>query len=140
MPKQNISRGIVLACIALGFALTALRLPIGGFSQVGPGLFPLMISGALLLISLMIIAQSLRVESPALHFDVKNIAVIILSLCGFVVLSKVLSMLAGIVWLVFVSGLAAKSYSWARNLQISVALALIGLAFQKLLGFNLGLI
>ena len=103
MPKQNIARGVVLASIALAFALTALtRLPIGSFSAVGPGLFPLMVSGALLLISSIIIARSLLTESAALYFNVKNIAIIMLGLIGFVILSKVLTMLAGIVWLVFI--------------------------------------
>jgi len=140
MPKQSFSRGVVLACVSLAYGLNALRLPIGDFSQVGPGLFPLLVSGLLLFLALLIIAQSFFVESPSLYFNLKNIAVIMVSLGGFVALSKALSMLAGIAWLVFVAGLASRSYSWVRNLQITVALALIALAFQKVLGFNLRLI
>jgi Tripartite tricarboxylate transporter TctB family len=140
MPKQNLSRGVVLAAIALAFGLYALRLPIGEFSQVGPGLFPLLVSGFLLVLALLIIAQSFYADAPPLHFNFKNIGVVTVSLTGFVVLSKFVNLLAGIVWLVFVAGLAAKSYSWMRNIQITVALALIALAFQKLLGFNLKLI
>ena len=140
MPNQNISRGIVLALIALAYALSALRLPIGDFSQVGPGLFPLLVSGLLLVIALLIIAQSFLAGSPTLYLNLKNITVIMVSLGGFAVLSKVPDMLVGIIWLVFVAGLASKSYSWIRNVQITVALALIALAFEKLLGFNLRLI
>jgi len=140
MPNQNISRGVVLAFIALAYALSALRLPIGDFSQVGPGLFPLLVSGLLLVIALLIIAQSFLAGSPTPYLNLKNIAVIMVSLGGFAVLSKGLDVLAGIIWLVLVAGLASKSYSWMRNLQITVALALIALAFEKLLGFNLRLI
>ena len=140
MPKQNLSRGIVLACVSLAYGLNALRLTIGDFSQVGPGLFPLLVSGLLFFLALLIIAQSYFVDSQPLYFNLRNIGIIIVSLGGFVVLSKLLSMLAGIVWLVFVAGLASRSYSWTRNLQITAVLALIALAFQKLLGFNLGLI
>jgi hypothetical protein len=140
MPKQNLSRGFMLACISLAYGLNALSLPIGDFAQVGPGLFPLLVSGFLLVLSLLITAQSLFVDSPPLYFNVKNIAVIMVSLSGFVVLSKMLSVLAGIAWLVFVAGLMSKSYSWMRSLQITVALALIALAFQKFLGFNLRII
>jgi len=140
MPNQNISRGVVLAFIAAAYALTALRLPIGDFSQVGPGLFPLLVSGLLLVVALLIIAQSFFAGSPPLYLNFKNIAVIMVSLGGFAVLSKFLDMLAGIVWLVFVAGLASKSYSWMRNLKIATVLALIALAFEKLLGFNLRLI
>jgi hypothetical protein len=140
MPKQNLSQGVVLACIALIYGFNAMRLPIGDFSQVGPGLFPLLVSGFLLILALLIVGQSMFVDSPALYFNFKNIAIIMVSLCGFVVLSKVLTLLAGIAWLVFVAGLVGRSYSWMRNLQITAALALIALAFQKLLGFNLRLI
>jgi hypothetical protein len=140
MPKQNLSRGVVLACISLAYGLNALRLPIGDLAQTGPGLFPLIVSGFLLVLALLIIAQSFFFDSPALYFNFKNIAIIMVSLSGFVVLSKVLTLLAGIAWLVFVAGLVTKSYSWMRNLQITVALALIALAFQKFLGFNLRII
>ena len=48
-------------------------------------------------------------------------------------------MVVGIVVLVFVAALAGSSYSWKRNLQVSVGLILVAAAFQKLLGLNLKL-
>ena len=41
-----------------------------------------------------------------LDFNVKNIAIILASLCGFAVISEYLNMIAGIVFMVFCSTLA----------------------------------
>ena len=45
-----------------------------------------------------------------------------------------------IVLMVFAAGLAAQTYSWKRNLKISIGLGAIAIVFEKLLGLNLGLI
>jgi hypothetical protein len=41
--------------------------------------------------------------------------------------------------MVFFAAIAGTSYSVVRNLKVSAGLILVGLAFQKLLGFNLPL-
>jgi len=52
--------------IALAFGLTALRYPIGDFSRAGPGLFPAMISGMLLVIGVATVVRSFLVEGVPL--------------------------------------------------------------------------
>ena len=74
-----------------------------------------------------------------LEFNVKNIAVVLASLCGFALISEHLNMIAGIVFLVFCSTYAGTSYSVVRNLKISAGLIVIAFALQKLLGLNLPL-
>ena len=140
MPNQSLSRGLVLAGIALAFGLGALRLPIGQLSHSGAGLFPLMVSGLLLILALIMMARSFVLASAPLSLNVKNIAVILLGLAGFVLCSKLLNAAVGIVWLVFVAALAGTSYSWQRNLKVSVGLIAIALIFQKFLGLNLRLV
>jgi len=125
--------------ISLGFGLGALRYPIGDFSRAGAGLFPLMVSCLLLLIAVITIIRSRFVEPLPLGFSARNIALIMLALCGFAVVSLYLNMIAGIVFMVFVASLAGTSYSWKRNLQISAGLIAIAFGFQKLLGLNLPL-
>ena len=73
--------------IALVFGLTSLRYPIGQFSRAGPGLFPLSVSGLLFLIGLFTVVRSRFVERVPLDFKMKNIAIILASLCGFAVIS-----------------------------------------------------
>ena len=139
MNDRNLVRGLFLAAIALTFGLGALRYPIGDFSNAGPGLFPLLVSSLVLVIAVVTIVRSRFVEPVRLNFNLKNIALILLGLCGFAVISKLLNMMAGIVFMVFVASLAGSSYSWRRNLKISAGLIAVAFAFQKLRGLNLPL-
>ena len=84
MNDRNLVRGLFLVAIALAFGLRSLRYPIGSFSRAGPGLFPLMVSGLLLLIGVDH-RRCARASSSAvpLDFNFKNIAIILASLCGF---------------------------------------------------------
>ena len=100
-------------------------------------MFPLLVSGCLALIGLITVIRSRYVEPVPLSYSVKNIAIILASLCGFVVISHFLNMLLGIVFLVFCSTLAGTSYSVVRNVKISVGLIAVAFAFKHLLGLGL---
>jgi len=139
MNDRNLVRGLALAAISLAFGLGALRYQIGHFSRAGPGLFPLLVSCLLFAIAVVTIVRSRFVEPVPLDFSLKSIALLLLALCGFAVISKWLDMTAAIVFMVFVASLAGTSHSWMRNLKISVGLIVIAYAFQKLLGLNLPL-
>jgi hypothetical protein len=139
MNDRNLVRGLFLIAISLAFGLTSLRYPIGQFSRAGPGLFPLMVSSLLFLIGLLTVVRSRFVERAHLNFNLKNIALIVLSLGGFAVISTYLNMIVGIVFMVFCASLAGTSYSVVRNLKISAGLIAVAFAFQKLLGLNLPL-
>jgi hypothetical protein len=139
MNNRNLSRGLFLIAISLAFGLQSLRYPIGDFSRAGPGLFPALVSFLLFLIGLATVIRSRFVERVHLDLNFKNIAIIIASLCGFAVISMVVNMIAGIVFMVFFSTLAGTSYSWWRNVKIAAGLVTMALVLQKLLGLNLPL-
>ena len=139
MKDQNLVRGLFLTAVSLAFGLGALQFNIGELSHAGPGLFPLMVSGLLLVIAIATIVRSRMVEPEPLSFNAKNIGLILLGLCGFAVVSQWINMIAGIVFMVFVATFAGTSYSWVRNLKIAAGLILVAFAFQKLLGLNLPL-
>ena len=101
MNDRNLVRGLFLIAISLAFGLGALRYPIGDFGRAGPGLFPLLVSSLLLLIGVATIVRSRFVERVPLDFNVKNIAIILGSLCGFALISQHVNMIAGIVFMVF---------------------------------------
>jgi len=140
MNNINLVRGLVLMAIALIFGLGSLNYQIGQFSRSGPGLFPLMVSCMLFLIGLLTVVRSRYVQAVPMNYNMKNIAIILSALCGFALISQHLNMIAGIVFMVFLSGFAGKSYSIGRNLKISAGLLAIAFAFQKLLGLNLPLL
>lgn len=139
MVNQNVARGAFLAAVALFFATVAMRYPIGDLSRPGPGLFPLITSGLLLLLGLLTLVQARFLPAERLDFDIRNIGLIMLALTSFVVASKLVSMLLGIVLMVFFAGFAATTYSWKRNVLVALGLIVIAAAFQSLLGLNLGL-
>ncbi|MFT3720260.1 tripartite tricarboxylate transporter TctB family protein [Pseudorhodoferax sp.] len=139
MIDRNLARGLFLGVIALVFGGNALRYSIGSLSHAGPGLFPLLVSGVLLLIALAIVVRSRFVPRERLEFNLRNIGLLLVSLCVFALLSLYVNMLAGIVAMVFISGRAAATYSVARNIKISLGLIVVAFAFQKLLGLSLPL-
>jgi hypothetical protein len=139
MNDRNLARGLYLVALSLAFGLGALRYPVGRFERAGPGLFPLMVSSLLFVIGLFTVVRSRFVERVPLAFNIRNIAIILTSLCAFALISELLNMIAGIVVMVFCASFAATSYSMVRNIKIAAVLILVALAFQKLLGFNLPL-
>ena len=99
-----------------------------------------MVSSLLLLIGLITVIRSRFVERVHLEFNLKNISIVLASLCGFALISEHLNMIAGIVFMVFCASFAGTAkYSVVRNIKIAAGLIAVGLAFQKLLGFNLPL-
>ena len=139
MNDRNLVRGLFLIAISLIFGLGSLRYTIGEFSRAGPGLFPLLVSGLLFLIGLLTVVRSRFVEPVHLNFNLKNIALILLSLCGFAVISEHLNMIAGVVFMVFCASFAGTSYSVVRNLKISAGLIAVAFALKQLLGLDLPL-
>ncbi|HZX26515.1 MAG TPA: tripartite tricarboxylate transporter TctB family protein [Telluria sp.] len=140
MNDRHLVKGLVLIAISLAFGLQSLRYPIGQFSQAGAGLFPLLVSCLLLLIGVITVARSRYVERVRLDLQVKNIAIILASLCGFALISRLLNMTAGIVFMVFCASFAGSAaYSVVRNIKIATGLVAVAFVFQKLLGFNLPL-
>ncbi len=139
MNDRNLARGLFLIAISLAFGLMSLRYPMGQFSRAGPGLFPLLVSCLLFLIGVFTVARSRFVERVPIDFNLKNISLILASLCGFAVISEYINMIVGIVFMVFCASFAGTSYSVMRNIKISIGLVAVAFAFQKLLGLNLPL-
>ena len=101
MNDRNLVRGLFLIAISLIFGLASLRYPMGHFSRAGPGLFPLLVSSLLFLIGLITVVRSRFVERVHMDFNIRNIALILASLCGFALISEHVNMIAGIVVMVF---------------------------------------
>lgn len=137
---KNVLRGLTLIGVALFFGLQAAGYPMGSFARAGAGLFPLMVSGAVGLIGLILLAKA-RFEQPEpMHFNAKNIAVILASLVGFVLIAQHLNTVLAIVYLVFLAGMAGAEPSMKRSARISVVLVGVAAAFHYLLGLSLPLL
>lgn len=126
--------------IALLFGLGAISYKVGEFSRAGPGLFPLLVSSMVFLIGVITVVRSRFVKPVPLDYNIKNISLVLLGLCGFAVLSQFVNMIAGILFLVFCTAFSGTSYSVVRNLKISAGLLVVALMFRQLLGLQLPLI
>ena len=139
MKNQKVMRGSALIIVALFFGVQAATYHVGTLAHAGAGLFPLMVSGLVGLIGLVMLVQAYFEEPEAMHFNVRNVAIIMASLIGFVLIAEHLKMILAILYLVFMSSLAGTDYSVVRNLKISAVLLAIAFAFHAFLGLNLPL-
>ncbi len=140
MSNRNFVRGLCIIAIALLFGVTSLmQYKIGELSRSGPGLFPFGVSCMLLLVGIITIVRAHYVDPTPLNYNVKNISLVLLGLCGFAVISEHINMILGIVFMVFVTTYAGTSYSVVRNIKISLGLIAVAFAFKNLLGLNLPL-
>jgi len=139
MNNRNFVRGLCLMAIALIFGGVSFNYTLGELSRSGPGLFPLMVSSFLFIIGALTVVRSHFVDPVPLDYSVKNIAIILLSLIGFSVISQFVNMILGIIFLVFCSTLAGTSYSLVRNVKISIGLIAVAFAFKQFLGLALPL-
>jgi hypothetical protein len=137
---RTLVRGLFLIAISLIFGIGSLRYRIGEFKSAGPGLFPLLVSSLLLLIGLITVVRSRFVEHERVDLNFKNIALVLASMVGFVLLSQSVNMMAGIVFMVFCVTVAGTSYSVVRNLKIAAGLIGVAWALHELLGLNLPLL
>ena len=138
--NRKLIQGLFLIAISLTFGLGSLHHSIGSFAGAGPGLFPLLVSSLLFLLGAAAVARAVLTARVPLNFNIRNIAVILASLCGFALISEYVNMIAGIVFMVFVASYAGSAPSWKRSLKIAAGLVAVAFAFQKLLGLNLPLI
>jgi hypothetical protein len=139
MVNQNTGRGLLLATVALLFLVQAPHYTIGSLSKPGPGLFPVIVAGILLVIGIAIVVRSRFSEAVPLDFRVRNIALIAASLVGLALVSEYVNMLAGIAVMVTMASLASDDFSIPRTATITVALCLVAVAMKKGLGVQLPL-
>lgn len=140
MNNINFVRGLFLMAVALIFGVASLNYQVGQFSRSGPGLFPLLVSAMLFVVGLVTLIRSRFVDPEPFPLKIKNIVIILLSLCGFVAVSHFVNMIAAIVFLVFFSSLANSKVSHMRSLKIAVSLVIVAFIFRNLLGLNLPLL
>lgn len=139
MNNRNLARGVFIIAFALVFGMWSTRYSIGVLSRAGPGLFPLLVSGLLFVLGVISVVRARLVAPVPLEFKFRNMAFVLAGLCGFALLSELLNMAVGIVFMVFCATVAGTSYSVLRNVKISAGLIAIAFGLQHVLGLNLPL-
>ena len=137
--NQNFARGLCLVGIALFFGIQARGYPFGTFSRAGSGMFPLIVSGFLLVVGCAIVARSWVTPSTPLVIHLRNIGIVTASIVGFAVLSEYVNMLVALVAMVMVASYASDDFSFSRAVKVTLFLAAIAVAMRLGLGFQLPL-
>lgn len=137
--NRNLARGLAFIGVALFFGAQSLTYRLGDLAHAGPGFFPLLLSSIVGLIGLGMVIRSRFEAAAPLHFNSRNIAIVLGSLAGFAILTELAGALLGVVFLVFFSALAGETYDWKRNLKITLGLMVITYLFAAVLGVSLRL-
>ena len=62
MDRGNVLCGAIFVAFGIYFGVTSLSIELGTAFRMGPGFFPLMLAGVLVLLGLVIVAQAIRVH------------------------------------------------------------------------------
>jgi len=129
--------GIFFVIIALFFGINVLNYNVGTFANPGPGLFPLISSILLFSFGIFTIINGFSKKNIEIDFKIKNILIILFSLMSFVLATKYIHLVFGIIFLISISSFATKNYSIVRVIKISAVLSAIVLIVKF---FNLNLL
>jgi hypothetical protein len=133
--SKDLTAGLLFMAVAALFAFGTLDLDLGTPLKLGPGAFPLLLSGALALLGLVIVAQAFR--HPAVHdmaMPWRGIVLIILAPILFGLTARGLGLVLSVALVVIASAFA----SWRMSVKVAAFLT-IGLTIFCVLVFNVGL-
>jgi hypothetical protein len=136
--NKKLLTGIIFILFAVVFGIGgSVNYRIGTLDNLGPALFPILVSCLLTILGIINIVESIIFEKVAVNIRAKNIGIITLSLIAFALISQYVNMLLGIIALTVIASFCATSYSIARVVKIVVGLIIVAYAFKYLLGLNL---
>lgn len=84
--------GVCFLLLGSTFLFLSLQYPFGSLSKIGPGFFPSIISGILIVLSVVVWAAD---KQPAQSIDVRSIVVVFLSIISFISFVYFFNLIAG---------------------------------------------
>ena len=131
-----------LVVVALGVFVIAVgqSYPMGTLARMGPGYFPVLLGGALMLIGIGLIFEVLRSQPVKLSFPLRPFVALMGGIVAFAVLAERAGLVPAIWALVFLSVMGEKPARFKNAFGISVVMSLIGVfVFIKGLGIPLSM-
>jgi hypothetical protein len=121
--------GMMFAAIGAGAMLTARHYPFGTTLRMGPGYFPMVLSGILILFGIYVMLRGLyRYEKIQGNWSLRALVVLPLSMVVFGFLMDLAGFIPALVALVFVSAASGKEFKFLEVLLLSVFLIVMSLA------------
>jgi hypothetical protein len=131
--------GVVFCGFAAIGILTALGYSLGTAGKMGPGYFPLLLSGVLASLGAVLIGRSLTMDGERLpRIEVLPLAVLVLAVCLFGVMIEPFGLIATLAVLTLLSAWAGPQFRWKEGLALALALTLFSIGvFVYALGLPL---
>ena len=131
-------------CLLLGLATVVIArdYPMGTATKMGPAYFPTVLGALLALIGLLAVLRSMvRNGTPIEKFHVKELILILLSVCLFGLLVRDAGLIPATVALILASAAASAKFKWVSSLLLAAGLAAFSvLVFVKLLGLPMAML
>ena len=125
--RADFEAGLFFTVFGGATALLSLRYSLGTATEMGPGYFPLILGGLLVLIGVVVAARSFRdgEAEPVAPVQYKALAAVTASVILFAVLLVHAGLLVAIPATVLVSLLAANGWWWRSSIVIAVILTVM---------------
>lgn len=133
--RKEVAAGLLILLIGLAALLIVTDYNIGTARRMGPGYFPLILSGLLSLVGALIIVTGIKSKAKSLpNVSWRPMVVIFISLAGFMLGMSLGGLLPAIVLTIAISSMADKNSTWK---DVAILTALVPLAAWLI--FNQGL-
>jgi len=134
----DILGGVLMAAIGLFALAYAQRYSFGSVRMMGPGFFPVLLGGLLVVLGVMIAVPAFRRSGPEVTFQWKTLTFVISAIAVFGFTLRPLGLVLSTMLAVLVAASADRNFSWLGRITLALALAVIVyLIFSLGLGMTL---
>ncbi|EKD37082.1 MAG: hypothetical protein ACD_75C01265G0001 [uncultured bacterium] len=143
--NKNFWAGMMMIAIGVGAMFISRNYQFGSALRMGPGFFPTILSGILIVFGVCITAVGLRSgEKIQGNVSLRALLLLPLSLVLFGILQELAGFIPALTALIFVSAAAGKEFKWGEVLSLTVLLTLastalfiwgLGLPYPLIKGF-----
>lgn len=130
--------GVMFFSVGLASMVLAFGYPLGSAARMGPGYFPRVLGGLLMVLGAILSLRSFKMKGAAIApFDWKAIGVVLGAVCLFGAIVNTVGLVVSTTVLIFVSGYASKEFNVKESIissivlsTVSVLLFIVGLKMQ----------
>lgn len=127
--NKDVWAGLMFAGIGVGAMFIARNYPFGTSLRMGPGYFPLVLGGILVLFGIYILLRGLRVrEKIAGNWSVRALIVLPLAMVLFGFLMDLLGFIPALAVLIFGAAAASREFKFVEVLLLTVLLTTLSVA------------
>ena len=118
--------GVMFFSFGLASLVLAFQYPLGTAARMGPGYFPRLLGGLLMLLGATLTLRSFKmVGEPVAGFAWKAIALVLGGVCLFGAIVNTVGLVVATTALIFVSGYASKEFNIKESIYSSIVLSTI---------------